>query len=186
VNGSKAIVLSRSVVWSGQNNSILRLAIWEDEHSINRGPGSFDRTTRVTWYREFEGDNEGMVFFTNKMQPWLSVDKAGDPVGFGTSHAFKTLVGGYVENQQDKLFNFPITAIDYTNGEPEDMLLKVPLNTSVPLPETNISSTGNSHHTYGPYYMGITGLEADGNRLTIVIGEAGSAFGLVFDLNESK
>jgi hypothetical protein len=50
------------------------------------------------------------------------------------------------------------------------MILHVPLNDLVPLPTTNYRNIGRFHHAIGPYFLAITGLDADGDELTVSLG----------------
>lgn len=162
VDGSQVQIVDRGIVWNCQNNSMVRLKATSQESF--RGvmePGSSDLLTKVNWYREFDA---------NEQEKWLAVDKAGDPVAFGKTHAFRVLTGGYVNGPDEKEFNLPLVAIDYTNGIPEPLLLKIPLDGTVPLPKTNIRSSANYNHTWGPYLLGITALQANDNALTITLG----------------
>jgi len=162
VDGSNVKTDAEAIIWNCQNNAAAKLQASDyDQAPIGMGPGGFDALTKVSWYREFDSPER---------EEWLTVDKVGDPVAFAATRMFRVLSGGYVSDSDVKVFNLPLASIDYTNATAESLTLRVPLTDSVPLPTTNIRSVGRYHHAYGPYFLGITRLSADGDELSITLG----------------
>ena len=178
VDGSRLKKHGEAIIWNCQNNSVVKLqASGYDQTQIGMGPGGPDAVTRISWFREFDSPER---------EEWLTTDKAGDPVTFGETHMFRVLSGGYVSADNDKVFNLPLVSIDYSNAIMESMTLRVPLNDSVPLPTTNVRSVGRYHHAYGPYYLAITGLKADGDELAITLGMENWSGVVTFRLRKDK
>jgi hypothetical protein len=176
VIGSETSTVTGAVNWIMQNNAQARLQIATEGAGFS--PGSSDLVTKVSWYREFDAIEP---------KAWLVVDKPRDPAVFSSAHAFRVFTGGYVDRADECVFHLPVAAVECATGACELLLLHVPLTGPVPLPEQNvrISEDESSCHTWGPYFLGITGLRADGDRLAITIGMEKWSAELTFHLGES-
>jgi hypothetical protein len=182
VDGSLAQVETNAVVWNCQNDATVKLETTQSELALGMGPGGFDRLTKITWYRQFD---------INEPKAWLVTDKANDPLAFDSDGFFRVVTGGYVFNLDDKVFNLPISFVDYANGTTSQMLLRLPVTGAIPKPETNYRSTtrsdsGIAYHTSGPYFLGITGLDTKGKQLVVTIGMDEWHAALTFDLSGDK
>jgi hypothetical protein len=182
VKGSQARVEANSVVWSCQENGMVKMEATASDKLEGSGPGGFDRLTKIDWYRQLDH---------TEPKAWLVTDKAADALAFDTYRFFRVLSGGYVTEPIDKTFNLPISSVDCTNGITSELLLRVPLTGTVPAPETNYRSSGFgtknvSYHTVGAYFLEITGLEMRGNKLAITIGMEEWHATLLFNISDDK
>jgi hypothetical protein len=163
VTGSQCRVVNDGVVWACQSDAFARLKPSRRVHGIGgSGPGSPDMRIDLEWYREYEPVNP---------DAWLVVGKSGDPMAFSNGSVFKSLTGGYVQKDSKRIVLFPLSTFGYEDGKREDMLLRVPLTEDATLPTTNYSGDPKgSTHTFGPYLLAITGLNAERELLAVTLG----------------
>jgi hypothetical protein len=177
VNGWQVRADADGVIWGCQNNAMIRLHASDHGWQIGGGPGGPDMLAKVDWYRELSAADP---------KAWLVADKSGDPLAYGRSRAFRVVAGGYVQQRSERLYHFPLSAIDYATGLAEPLTLHVPLTDTVPPPETNVSSVNGHLRAIGPYLLAITALNADHDSLAITLGMEKWSGTAIFNLTAFK
>ena len=130
---------------------------------------------RASWYRE-HGATE--------LREWLATDKAGDPVALGAKRGFRVQAGGFVRAAEKRVFLLPVSTFEYVDGSMETLVLRMPMAEEIEVPKTNVSTFGDdSHRTFGPYLLAVTGLRLEGDRLGVTVGLEERSAELFFDLS---
>jgi hypothetical protein len=130
---------------------------------------------RVEWYRE-EAVREREV--------WLSAPASNSPFAWTGNGYVMAPDGGYVEQEGERVYRFPIQVHD-GKGRGRELLLEVPLKTALKAPDANYSKSGQRYVTRGGYLIGVTALRTFGDRLFMTIGEEGGYRTLVLVLRDS-
>lgn len=179
VIGSVAQSVEGGVVWACQNNAVVRLCgSGSATSSGSCMPGGPDMLIQASWYRDYS---------TTESCEWLTTGKSGDPVALGTKRGFRVLAGGFVHAAEKRVFLLPVSAFEYVNGTMETLLLRLPMTEEIEVPKTNVSTFGDdSHRTFGPYLLAVTGLRLEGDRLAITVGMEARSVELLFDLSAVK
>jgi hypothetical protein len=164
VLGSACAVHDGGVVWACQKRAFVRCAPSAHGAVGIIGPFGPDLIGRIDWYRQLPA---------SEPKAWLTAGPACDAVAFGRAHAFRTIDGGYVTRRGDRVYRFPVVAVDLRSGLHRTLVLNCPFKGELPEPE-------HPHHR-GPYHLGITGLTVDGDTLRVVLGMEGRAEMLEFD-----
>jgi hypothetical protein len=165
VEGNRFHVQPDGVVWACQENALVKIACAK-ERSITIGMGGGpDLIARIPWYRQTEAEAPNA---------WLVAGKAGDPIAFAGDRAFRVSGGGYVVNDADHVYRFPIAFVDLKTGLDRPLTLNVPFQGGVPVPSTNYSQDFSADgkkrwHTFGPYLLAVTQLRADNGRLRVTL-----------------
>jgi hypothetical protein len=158
VVGTQYVVRSNAVVWKCHNDTFVKAGGGHrDNPSFPIGPGGPDRTAHVAWLRRLAPDEP---------EAWLVAGAIGNPVAFTESHAITVAGGGYVLHADDKEYLFPLVALDLDRGTEQPLLLRVPFDGQVRTADTDAGNLRIS----GPHLLGVTGLNAAGNRLAITLG----------------
>lgn len=110
---------------------------------------------------------------------------------FSASHAICVSAGGYVSTQEDNVYHFPLSAVNLETGLDRPLLLSVPFEGSIELPQTNLSRTHGPDgcvmvHVVGPYLLAVTQLRIEGTRLLVTLGMEGTSSIVEFDLSDSQ
>jgi hypothetical protein len=179
VQGGKVHVLPDGVVWACQENALVKLALSRRTFHFG-GPGGPDLITRVAWYRQLA---------PGEPSAWLQSDRAGDPIAFAGSWAFRLPAGGYVLNQKKPIYDFPITLFDLRTGQDRTMTLHVPFQGKLPKPESNFAETElpsgkSSLRITGPFILCITQMGVEGRSLRVTLGMENWSAVVDFDVGE--
>jgi hypothetical protein len=174
INGWQWGKIEGGVVWGCQRGGLIRLGVSENRSSFGGHLGRDDMLCRVDWYRQASA---------RLPDAWLRTGPAGEPLAFSATHAFRVSTGGYVSKQEENVFRFPITMVDLSTSVERTLLLAVPFKGKAPKPESNFSGSNAGITTHGPYLLGVTGLEVEGQVLRIVLGMEGSATGVEFAIH---
>jgi hypothetical protein len=179
VRGGDFALHDGGFVWHGQNETFANFAITRLHGFDGDGPGGRDCLARMLWSKQIEADEP---------PGWLIAGKAADPVAFGRAFAYCQPLGGLIAAQDKAVYDFPLVAVELASGRQHPVVLRVPFKGKVSPPDSNFSQSqqgGKSvFHTLGPHLLGITGLQADGDRLEITLGMESWSKTLAFDLNK--
>ena len=104
VNGWQRQVNQKSLVWACSQGAFVKLMPSVGRSNFGGMLGGDDMIGRVVWYNQPEAPA--------RPESWLTAGKAGDPVAFSSTHAFRTAGGGYVLKQSDSIYRFPLLALD--------------------------------------------------------------------------
>ena len=161
VDGGQFKVLKDGLVWAGQNESFLKLVPSQGFQGLGMGPGGPDLISRLAWFHQ-----------TNWTPPqaWLTSDRAADPVAFNQADVFFLPGGGYIVDRDDHEYKFPITMLDLATGLERDLVLNVPFEGTIPVPDTNYSGSEEGFHKMGSYILAVTDLSAADESLDVTIG----------------
>jgi ankyrin repeat protein len=145
------------------------------------GGGNSDGIFNLLWTRRILYESP---------KAWLTVGKSGDPAAFGDSWAYCIPGGGYVLHKEEKQFRFPIAAVNLSTGEDVALVLTLPFEGEIVLPETNVGSeagpNGAIYNTaFNPFGLGATWLEARGNELDITVATESNKWTLCFDVGKA-
>ena len=77
---------------------------------------------------------------------------------------------------------FTVRRVRLADGTERALELRVPFEGELKRPETNFSSDGKSVHAIGPYGLGLTGMEREGERLVVHLATTESAWTVEFEL----
>jgi hypothetical protein len=144
------------------------------------GPGGADGISHVAWVRG-----------SSYAEPaaWFITGKARDPVAFGDTQAFCLPAGGYIAREGDSVYRFPIAAVDLSTGLDIGMLFNVPFKGKIVVPTQNYSSTTlpdgtRSYRTMQHHEAAVTGLQANGSQIEIVLGMEKWSASVKFDVSK--
>ena len=180
VRGGDFALHDGGLVWFCQNETFAKFAITR-RHAFDDAPGGRDCLAHMPWSKQVE---------VNEPPGWLFASKAAEPVAFGRTFAFCQPIGGFIAAKDKGVYDFPLVAVELESGRQHPLMLHVPFNGKVSLPKTNFSTTGpifgdiTTIHTLGAHLLGITRLQADGDRLEITLGMKAWSKTLAFDLNK--
>jgi ankyrin repeat protein len=179
-DGSEYSIHDDDVIWKCQHDTFVRLSPARKPPTPGMfGEGNTDGLFNLVWTRRVQYDPP---------RAFLLTGKNGDPAAFGESWAFCNPGGAYVLREEDKQFHFPLAAVNLSSGEDASMVLNVPFEGKLLLPDTNIRSEGGPHGyhtTVNPLEMALTYLEAYGHRLDVMIATESAKWTLSFDVGEA-
>jgi len=170
VMGSAGRVREGGVDWRCEEGAMVRLGL-SGAQEMSFGPGGPDCVGRVEWYRE-EAVREREV--------WLSAPAGNNPFAWTENGYVMAPDGGYVAQEGERIYRFPIQVHD-GKGTVRELLLEVPLKTPLMAPDTNYRKSGQRYATRGGYLIALTALRTFGDRLYVTIGEEGGSRTLVFE-----
>lgn len=180
-DGSKFCTHNGDVIWKCQHESFIclrpvRTAPMRGMSISDNSDGLFN----LAWSRRISYEPP---------KAWLLTGKNGEPAAFGDSWAYCVPGGGYVLQEQEKQFRFPIAALNLSSGEDISFALSVPFDGNIVLPESNIGTETRGDKKYyttvNPLGLALTYLEAHGNELDVTVATETNRWTLSFDLGEA-
>jgi len=183
VVGGRYGVSGNHVVWKCQNDTFVSLAPAVSIPVVTMGGGSSDGISRVAWLKQ-DSESEAPA-------AWLVAGRAGDPVAFTDTHAFCLAGGGYIKHQDERVYRFPVTAIELSSGRQSTVVLAVPFDGEIEVPETNYSMhtlpDGSRGYRMSMWYgLAVTHLASSPIGLEIVVGNETDSSSVVFDMKALK
>jgi hypothetical protein len=180
VRGSQFRVLPDGVAWACQKEGLVRIPVSSDRVGLGFGPGGPDLITPIKWYRQFTAPERKAA---------LSADKAGDPWALTDKFAYLVPGGGYVEDFEKPIYEFPITRVDLATGVERLFTLNVPYRGKLPEPTANFGTVplpGGKRgvQARGPYLLAVTWLDAEDHTISAMLGMENWTAALTFDLRE--
>ena len=180
VQGAQCSVRKDGVIWRCQDGTFVKLSAAATVPVVRMGGGGADGISHVAWLR-------GQSYV--EPAAWFATGKARDPVAFGDTQAFCLPAGGYIAREADSVYRFPITAIDLSTGLDIGMLFNVPFKGKIAIPSTNYSRATSpdgtqSYRTRSHHEAAVTGLQADGSQIEIVLGMEKWAASVKFDTSK--
>jgi hypothetical protein len=165
VLGSDWTAAKGGLVWACRDRSWLRVR-GTSENVFGGFPGEASTYLDCDWFI--------------KPQPaldtgWLSGQPAGDPIAFTDLMAVRTTGGGSFGAKGDHIVRFPLALTDLATGQQSALNLALPFQGTVKQPTVNLrgkygpdgKEIGNL--TWGPYLIGLTDLQTQGNHLRITV-----------------
>jgi hypothetical protein len=176
VRGYQYSTASGGLVWGCEKGAIVRL---ESAHSQwgGMGPGGPDLLCTIAWYRQFAAP---------ELDGWLTADKVRDVVAFDSARAYRAVAGGYVAKKEEMIYRFPLSVVDLAGGAEATAILVVPYKGTLSLPTQNFSTLALQTHAHGPYLLGVTQLNVEGEQLEVTLGMEKTSVGVTFDLGKLK
>ncbi len=174
VNGWQRQVDQKSLVWACSQGAFVKLMPSAGRSSFGGMLGGDDMIGRVVWYNQPE--------VPARPESWLTAGKAGDPVAFSSTHAFRPAGGGYILKQSDSVYRFPLLALDLQSPRTEPLLLEVPFDGKITVPKSNFSESNGQIDVMGPLGLGVTWLDVLDGVLQIVLGRESGAMAVEFRL----
>lgn len=171
--GSLASADEGGVVWALPEGGLARIATTNRQELWGMGPGGWDRVLHVPWTREP---------LASERTAWLTTDPAWRGVVFANGFALATSEGAFVEREDEHVVRFTVRRVRLADGTERALELRVPFEGELKRPETNFSSDGKSVHAIGPYGLGLTGMEREGERLVVHLATTESAWTVEFEL----
>lgn len=163
------------LVWACQSGGVVRLTP-DIRNFPSMGPGGYDGVTRIEWYQELRAPER---------KAWLKSDPAGNVNCFTDQYLFRVTEGGFVTEESEGTYHFPITVINLKSGRQRSLILKVPFDGDLGPPGSNYIRTANSTHIIGPHKLAITGLQKQGTILRVRLGMEKATTGLEFNLGDT-
>lgn len=180
VDGSQFCVRGSDLIWKCQNETFVKVSPARSAPIVSMGPGGSDCTFNLAWVRRVQYEDP---------EAWFIAGKGRDPVAFSENYAYSLPDGGYVLRETNRLYSFPIAAIDLSSGLDTILTLHVPFKGSFPLPDSNMSietlvDGTESHHALSWRLLTVTDLATRGRTLEITLANETQSSLLAFDVED--
>ena len=151
-------ILEDGIILRCQGGALSKLGL--TERSFGGGPGGPDQLSLLEWYREIRNE---------KRDAWLLTPPATGEIHYHGNFAFFAKAGGFIEHDEKQVYLFPVQMMDMKSGVEQQLVIKVPFEGTLKLPETNFSRSGDSTSLMQPFKLAVTRIFGDSKTLTLVL-----------------
>ncbi|MFI5377963.1 MAG: hypothetical protein ACHRHE_01540 [Tepidisphaerales bacterium] len=160
VTGGPSGIHSGAVIWGCYHSGMVRVDSQMRDGAKLRPPDGC--LCNITWYRRIPAP---------AVKAWLEAGEVGQLLAMSPTHAFLTLSGGYIQEQGQHVYRFPITVVDLQTGAERIATLSVPFDGDLPLPAGAKPDDQGRIATDKPHVLGVWQMRTVGGRLELTLGE---------------